>query len=61
MPVDTDTVESVIHDIAEQGLRLIGGDGGIGQQDGQHGGHVGADHAAAFGESGDLGVSTIVR
>jgi hypothetical protein len=32
-------------------MEHFGGDGGVGGDEGQHGSHVGVDHAAAFGNT----------
>lgn len=50
--VYADGVEGALDGVGEEGLEGGGGDGGVGAEDAEEGGHVGVDHAGAFGHSG---------
>lgn len=50
--VYADGVEGALDGVGEEGLEGGGWDGGVGAEDAEEGGHVGMDHAGAFGHSG---------
>ena len=50
--VHADAVEGLVHGAGEHGLPGLAVHIGVGEHDGQHGGHVGADHARALGHAG---------
>ena len=51
--VDGDGVEGFGYCRGEEGLEGGWGDGGVDAEDPEEGGHVGVDHAGAFGEAGE--------
>ena len=52
--VDGDGVEGVGDGVGEEGGEGGGGDGGVGAEDAEEGGHVGVDHARAFGHAREV-------
>ncbi|MEY3859661.1 MAG: hypothetical protein RL568_1091, partial [Actinomycetota bacterium] len=51
--IDGDAIERRVGQIGGQGRQQTGVDVGIGGQETQHGGHVGANHARAFADASD--------
>lgn len=52
--VDGDAVERLGDGGRERSLQRARGDGGVGADDAEQGGHVGVDHAGALGHAGDV-------
>ena len=44
-------VEGAVHGVGKEGLECGGWDRGVGGEDAEEGGHVGVDHAGAFGHA----------
>ncbi len=51
--IDGDAIEGEIDGVADGAFDFIFGDAGVGGDEAEHGGHVGADHAGAFGDAAD--------
>lgn len=51
--VDGDAVEAAVGGVREEGVQGGRGDGRVGAEDAEEGGHVGVDHAGAFGHAGE--------
>jgi hypothetical protein len=51
--IDGDAIEGEIDGVADSAFDFIFGDAGVGGDEAEHGGHVGADHAGAFGDTAD--------
>jgi len=51
--VDRDGVEGPVAAVFQEGLERLAGQGGVGEDIGEHRGHVRGDHARAFGDACD--------
>ena len=51
--IDGNVVEAPVDRVFQEVLEHPVGDGGVGENIGQHGGHMGRDHARALGDPGD--------
>lgn len=49
--IDADGVEGAIHGVFEEGSKGCGGDGSVCEEHAEESGHVGVDHAGAFGHA----------